>query len=129
MTGKTFEVTKFVSEELLAKAVGSGDVAVFATPMMIAMMEEAAAKCIVPMLEPGQTSVGTMMNTSHVAATPAGMQVRAVATVTGVDGRSVTFRVEAFDEAGLIGEGTHSRVIVNHNRFEEKAQAKLAGRA
>ena len=65
MIGKDFEVTKFVSEELLAKAVGSGDVAVFATPMMIAMMEEAAAKCIAPMLEPGQTSVVTMMNTSH----------------------------------------------------------------
>lgn len=129
MIGKDFEVTKFVSEELLAKAVGSGDVAVFATPMMIAMMEEAAAKCIAPMLEPGQTSVGTMMNTSHAAATPAGMQVRAVATVTEVDGRSITFRVEAFDEAGLIGEGTHSRVIVNRSRFEEKARSKLAGRA
>ena len=129
MIGKDFEVTKFVSEELLAKAVGSGDVAVFATPMMIAMMEEAAAKCIAPMLEPGQTSVGTMMNTSHAAATPAGMQVRAVATVTEVDGRSITFRVEAFDEAGLIGEGTHSRVIVNRSRFEEKARSKLAFRA
>lgn len=129
MIGKTFEVTKFVSEELLAKAVGSGDVAVFATPMMIAMMEEAAAKCIAPMLESDQTSVGTMMNTSHAAATPAGMQVRAVATVTDVDGRSVTFRVEAFDETGLIGEGTHGRVIVNRSRFEEKAQAKLASRA
>lgn len=129
MVGKQFEVAKTVSEELLAKSVGSGNVSVFATPMMIAMMEEAAAKCIAPLLEPGQTTVGTMINTSHIAATPAGMKVRAVATVTEVDGRNLTFHVEAFDEAGLIGEGVHSRVIVNRNRFEEKAQSKLQSKA
>lgn len=126
MLGATFEIKKQVTRELLACTVGSGDVEVFATPMMLALMEEAASKCIAPYLEPEQTSVGTMITASHTAATPENMQVRAVATVTAVNGKQVSFRVEAFDECGPIGEGAHERVIVNRARFAEKARAKKA---
>lgn len=104
-----------------ALQVGSGDVAVFATPMMIALMENAAAQCLKPFLEEGQTSVGTAIATSHVAATPVGMRVTATAKVIAVEGKKVDFTVTASDERGLIGEGTHSRVIVTKERFEQKA--------
>lgn len=119
------EVT--VTEELLACNVGSGVVAVYATPMMIAGMEGTAAASVAPYLENGQTTVGTQMNVSHVAATPAGMNVHFDTELVEIspNGKMLTFRVAAYDEAGLIGEGTHQRAIVAKERFEAKAQSKL----
>ena len=122
--------TKFVKEETvtaqkLAKAVGSGDVAVYATPMMIALMEGAAAACLGQFLDKGETSVGVLMNTTHCASTPQGMKVRAEAEITAAEGRTVTFSVKAYDEKELIGEAHHQRVVLGKERFEQKAQAKL----
>lgn len=116
-----------VDESLLARTVGSGSVAVFATPMMIAGLEKAAAESVQPQLEPGQTTVGTRMEVTHEAATPAGMRVWFETELIKVspNGRLLTFKVEARDEAGLIGQGTHQRAVVNAVRFEEKAAAKL----
>ena len=123
--GKKNEVSVTVTEQLLACHVGSGEVRVYATPMMISLMEQAASGCVKELLEEGQTTVGVNMNVSHVAATPCGMKVTASAEVTAWEGRSITFAVKAYDEAGLIGEGTHSRVVVTKERFEQKAQSKL----
>lgn len=121
--GKTERV---VTEDLLACNVGSGKVAVFATPMMIVGIENTAAGSVEGELAEGQTTVGTLMNMSHVAATPLGMRVRFETELTEIapNGRMLTFHVAAYDEAGLIGEGTHQRVIVDKARFEAKAQAK-----
>lgn len=118
----TKEIT--VTEDLLANHVGSGNVAVYATPMMLALMEGAAAELLSTWLEGDETSVGTRIESTHVAATPAGMKVTATAEVTAVQGRQVSFRISASDEAGLIGEGAHDRVVVYKARFEQKAQAK-----
>lgn len=119
-----------VNESLLARAVGSGSVAVFATPMMIAGLEKAAADSVQPQLEPGQTTVGTRMEVTHEAATPAGMRVWFETELIEVspNGRLLTFRVEARDEAGIIGRGTHQRAVVDAARFEQKAAGKLAAR-
>lgn len=124
--GKKYTITETVTEAALAKNVGSGCVEVFATPMMIALIEKTAAACVQEELPEGDSTVGTAINVSHVAATPAGMKVTATAEITAVEGRTVTFAVKAEDEKGLIGEGTHQRVIIHINRFNEKAKAKLA---
>ena len=118
---KKFTVTK----EQLACNVGSGLVSVFATPMMIAAIENTAAGSVAGELEEGRTTVG---NVSHVAATPEGMEVRIETELTEIapNGKILTFKVAAYDEAGLIGEGTHQRAIVAKERFEQKAQSKLA---
>lgn len=108
-----------------AKAMGSGSLEVFATPSMVAIMEKASTIALEPYLENGSTTVGTNMNVAHTSATPVGMKVTAEATVTNVDGREITFNVKAFDEVGLIGEGTHKRFIVYAEKFQSKANAKL----
>lgn len=123
--GMKAEVASLVEPEDTAEQVGSGSLKVFATPCMAAMMEGAACEAIAPALPEGQTSVGTMLNIEHLAATPVGMEVRAEAEVTAVEGRKLTFRVAAFDEKGEIGRGTHQRVIVNEQKFLEKAYDKL----
>ena len=123
--GTSFERKTRVTEEDTALAVGSGDVRVFATPMMMALMEGAAAQCLAQFLDEGKTSVGGNICSSHVAATPVGMEVRAVATITEVDGKKVKFSIEAYDEAGLIGKGEHLRIIVTKDRFEQGAYDKL----
>lgn len=116
-----------VTEELLANKVGSGLVAVYATPMMIAGIEGTAATSVAAELDEGKTTVGMQINVSHVAATPAGMKVRFETELTEIapNGKVLTFKVAAYDEKGLIGEGTHQRAIVDKARFEAKAQAKL----
>ena len=121
---KKFTVTK----EQLACNVGSGLVSVFATPMMIAAIENTAAGSVAGELEEGRTTVGTLVNVSHIAATPEGMEVRIETELTEIapNGKILTFKVAAYDEAGLIGEGTHQRAIVAKERFEQKAQSKLA---
>ena len=108
-----------------AKDVGSGDLLVYATPCMVALMEGAACEAISEALGENQTTVGTALNIEHISATPVGLEVRAEAEVTAVDGKVITFSVTAFDEAGEIGHGTHKRVIVNSQKFLEKAYNKL----
>ena len=108
----------------IATNVGSGRVEVFATPMMIALMEKAAILSVDPYLEKGQSTVGTLVNVSHVAATPVGMKVWAETEVIAIDRRKITFSVKAYDECGPIGEGTHERFIIDVEKFQEKARGK-----
>lgn len=122
--GHTLTETMIVKEHDLAVHVGSGSVEVLATPMMIAWMEHAAAACLSTFLEDGETSVGVMMNTTHDAATPCGMKVEVVAEITAIDRKKVCFHVVAKDETDTIGIATHERVVVNQEKFEQRAKAK-----
>ena len=115
-----------VTDEHTAPFVGSGRVRVLATPVMINLFEAAALAAIEHLLPEGHQSLGTHLDVSHLAATPVGMLVTAIAEVTAVDGRVVTFRVSARDERDLIGEGRHNRVIVNVAKFDMRVQAKIA---
>ena len=123
--GMKGEASTLVEREDTAKEVGSGDLLVYATPCMVALMEGAACEAIADALSDTQTTVGTMLNIEHVSATPVGLEVRAEATVTEVDGKVITFDVKAFDEAGEIGRGTHKRVVIQAQKFLEKAYNKL----
>lgn len=116
-----------VTEALLANQVGSGLVAVYATPMMVAGMEGTAAESVQALLEPGKTTVGMHLDVSHESATPLGMKVRFETELVDIasNGKILTFRVAAFDEAGPIGHGTHKRAVVDRARFEQKAGGKL----
>lgn len=117
-------ITKTVTPELTAKAVGSGEVNVFATPMMIALMEQAAYTAVGESLPEGYTTVGTHMDSTHLAATPVGMEVRAEAKLIEVDNKKLVFSVEAYDEKECIGKGVHTRFAVDSVRFHTKAEAK-----
>ena len=108
-----------------AKEVGSGDLLVYATPCMVALMEGAACEAIAEALKETETTVGTMLNIEHSSATPVGLEVRAEAAVINVEGKVITFEVAAFDEIGEIGRGIHKRVIVNAQKFLDKAYSKL----
>ena len=123
--GMKGEVQSFVEREDTAAEVGSGSLLVYATPCMVALMEGAACEAIEEALAEGQTTVGTALNIEHISATPVGLDVRAEATVTAVDGKVITFEVKAFDEAGEIGRGTHKRVIINAQKFLDKTYNKL----
>jgi fluoroacetyl-CoA thioesterase len=114
-----------VGDEHTAPRVGSGRVRVLATPVMINMMEAAALDAIENLLPPGYQSLGTHLSIGHYAATPVGMRLRANAEVTKIDGRNVEFRVEAHDDRDRVGDGTHTRVIVNVERFDARVQRKL----
>ena len=114
-----------VEQEDTAKIVGSGDLLVYATPCMVALMEGAACESIAPFLAQGESSVGTMMQVHHTSATPVGMEVRAESEVTAVEGRKVTFTIHAYDEAGEIGNAIHERAIIKTDRFLEKTYDKL----
>ncbi len=107
-----------------ALTMGSGEMEVFATPAMVALMEEAAVNCVKELLGPQETSVGIKMEVSHSAATPLGMSVRAEALLQNVEGRKLTFQVTAFDSREKIGEGRHERFVVNRERFLSKVQEK-----
>ena len=122
--GLAAEETATVVEALLATRLGSGSVEVYATPAMVALMESAAVATIHPLLPEGQTSVGIALDVRHLAATPPGQQVRARAEVVEVDGRRVTFSVRAWDERELIGEGTHTRYLIDVARFMQRVQSK-----
>ena len=115
-----------VGDEHTAPRVGSGRVRVLATPVMINLMEAAALDAIERLLPPGQQSLGTHLNVGHYAATPVGMGLRASAVVTKIEGRTIEFRVEAFDDKERVGDGTHTRVVVNVERFDQLVQRKLA---
>jgi len=123
--GMKAEVATLAEREDTAKEVGSGDLLVYATPCMVALMEGAACEAIAEALSDTHTTVGTALNIEHISATPVGLEVRAEAQVTAVEGKVITFDVKAFDEAGEIGRGTHKRVIVNSQKFLEKAYNKL----
>ena len=123
--GMKGEVFTTVEREDTAKEVGSGSLLVYATPCMIALMEGAACEAIEQAMDDSKTTVGTELNIRHLSATPVGLEVRAEATVTAVEGKTITFEVRAFDEAGEIGSGTHKRVVVPTQKFLEKAYGKL----
>ena len=116
-TGLTGEMTTIVVHENTAAAVGAGGVEVFGTPMMIALMENAAWRAVADSLDEGQVTVGTVVNVRHLGATPIGQQVRATATLVEIDNRRLLFNVEAYDETQKIGEGQHERYIVHLDRF------------
>ena len=113
-----------VTDNLTAKSVGSGELNVYATPAMIALTEETAWKSVARELDPGQGTVGTRLDISHLSATPVGMKVRCETELIEIDRRKLVFRVNVFDEAGKIGEGTHERFIVENEKFQSKADAK-----
>src|ERR1700681_4472040 len=119
--------TLTVTDDHTAARMGSGRAPVLATPMMIALMEAAAVECVEGVLPEGQESLGTSIEIEHIAATPVGMIGAARAELRHVDGRRLTFDVEARDERELIGKGRHTRVLVDSARFRAKAQAKAGG--
>ncbi len=123
--GQKFTVESMVTPETTAKAAGSGGLLVYGTPYMIALMEKAACECVQNALEEGQSTVGTMLNIQHTSATPVGMEVRAEAVLTAVDGRKLTFTVTAYDEKGEIGRGEHERFIIQEEKFLAKTYDKL----
>ncbi len=114
----------FVHEENTARHLGSGNVAVLATPEMVRLMEKAAVAAVDHLLPDGYRTVGVEVDVRHLAATPVGMRVRAQAELAAVEGRKLTFRVEAFDEVERIGEGEHKRAIIDLERFTERVEAK-----
>ena len=115
-----------VGVEHTAPSIGSGAIPVLGTPVMINLMEGAALAAVEHLLPAGHQSLGIHLDVRHIAATPIGMRVRATAELTSVDGRTLTFRVEARDERETIGDGTHQRVVVNVARFDQRVQAKAS---
>ena len=115
--GMTGEATTTVVHENTAAAVGAGGVEVFGTPMMVALMENAAWRTVAPHLEEGYVTVGTAVNIRHLAATPIGQKVRAEAELIEIDGRRLVFKVEAYDARQKIGDGQHERFIVKLDKF------------
>ena len=107
-----------------AKALGSGGAEVFATPRMIALMENAAYTAVQPAMAQGQSTVGTAINAKHIAATPIGLKVWAVATLCEIDRKKLTFTIEAYDETELIGTAVHERFIIDEEKFADKANKK-----
>jgi fluoroacetyl-CoA thioesterase len=124
--GLTGTAEMVVGEQHTAPRVGSGRIRVLATPVMINLIEAAALAAVEQSLPEEHQSLGTRLDVSHVAATPVGMRVRATAQVVGVEGRTIRFHVRAEDEFDLIGEGTHERVVVNLERFDERVREKAA---
>ena len=123
--GLKSRIVEEVIDDSTALSIGSGSLPVFAAPKMVALMEKASCKAIEAALNEGLTSVGTLVNVEHLSATPKGMKVTVESVVTAVDKRKVCFEVVAFDEAGIIGKGTHERFIVDSERFLAKTNAKL----
>ena len=122
--GITGKQTITVTEEKTAQAMGSGTLPVFATPAMIALLENTASKSVEAKLDEGAGTVGTLINVKHVAATPVGMDVTCETKLVEVDRKRLVFEVKAYDAAGVIGEGTHERFIIDNERFLAKAEAK-----
>lgn len=121
--------TLTVAPDHTAPRVGSGRIAVLATPVMINVIEAAALAAIEHLLPEGHQSLGIHLDVRHFAATPVGLTVTATAEVTAVEGRTITFRVEARDDREPIGDGTHQRVVVNVDRFDQRVQRKSNGAA
>ncbi len=117
-----------VTENNTARAMGSGALEVFSTPSMLALMEAAASGSVAPYLDEGCGTVGTRVEIRHTSATPLGMTVRCESELTEIDGRRLVFSVAAYDDSGLIGEGTHERFIIQESKFMEKALRKKEAR-
>lgn len=113
--------TLIVTQEITAKALGSGSLEVFATPAMVALMEKTAAESVQPFLEEGWGTVGISISVKHSAPTPVGMTATCESTLVEVDGRRIVFELVAGDERGIIGTGTHERFIINNEKFMQKA--------
>ena len=114
-----------VTEELCANAWGSGGLQVYATPAMIALMENTAWASVEPCMEEGRSTVGTKLDVSHLSASPVGAHITCESELIEVDGRRLVFRVRASDDAGLIGEGLHERFIINTEKFMARTEGKL----
>lgn len=123
--GMKGQVSTLVEREDTAAEVGSGSLLVYATPCMVALMEGAACEAISAAIPEEKTSVGIELAISHISATPVGMEVRAEAEVTAVEGSIITFQVTAYDESGKIGEGIHKRAVITSQKFLDKTYAKL----
>ncbi len=122
--GITNRLTQTVTDQMTADRVGSGLAKVFATPMMIALMEKTCADSVAPLLPEGQSTVGTHINVSHCSATPVGLDVWCDSELIEVDRRRLLFTVKAYDPCGLIGEGQHERFIVDNARFQANTENK-----
>ena len=120
--GTSYTATTTVNSTNTAAALGSGDMDVFATPAMVALMENAAMNAVAPLLSDGQTTVGTQITTSHIKASALGATITATAVLTAVEGRSLTFEITARDGENIIGEGSHTRFIVDRERFLSKVK-------
>lgn len=117
--------TVTVNETNTAATMGSGELAVFATPAMLALMEACAAESVKPYLDADSSTVGISANIQHIAATPVGMTVTCESELIEIDGRKLVFKLTARDESGLAGEGTHERFIISKEKFLNKTYAKL----
>ena len=120
--GLKYESQTVVSTTNTAKTLGSGDMEVFATPAMIALMENAAMMAVAPHLDEGASTVGIEMATSHIKASPIGASITASAELISAEGRKLSFKVKAWDEQGVIGEGNHTRFVVDRERFLSKVK-------
>ena len=118
------QLRQTVTDQMTADRVGSGLAQVFATPMMIALMEKTCADSVAPLLPEGQSTVGTHIDVSHCSATPVGMDVWCDSELIEVDRRRLLFSVKAYDPCGLIGEGNHERFIVDNERFQQRTDSK-----
>lgn len=114
-----------VTADKTAEAMGSGILPVFATPAMVALMENTAAESVEALLPEGSTSVGTLINVKHLSADPVGAEVRCESELVEVDGRKLTFEIKVFDREGLVGEAYHERFVIDKERFMDKVQKKL----
>ena len=122
--GTEYTLEAEVLESMTARQMGSGQAEVLATPSLLALMEQAAWKSVAPMLEEGQSTVGTFAALKHLAATPPGMRVRVTSRLTAVDRRKLSFFIEAFDAAEKIAEAEHERFVIDSAKFMAKAESK-----
>jgi fluoroacetyl-CoA thioesterase len=125
LIGLSATTTQTVTEDMLAKNVGSGTVLVFSTPSLILLLEKTAVAALDGKLEAGKTTVGSGLDVTHLAATPIGMEVKGSAEVIAVEGRKVIFKVSAEDGQESIAEGSHTRFIVDEAKFQDRANSKL----
>lgn len=123
--GMKYKCSERVTEEKTAAAVGSGKLAVYATPAMIALMEKTAMLSVADELDEGCGTVGAMLNAEHIAPSPVGMTITCEGRLTAIDGRRLSFELTAYDEKGIIGTATHCRFIIDNVKFMNKALAKL----
>ena len=114
-----------VTPDKTAEAMGSGTLPVFATPAMVALMENTAAESVEALLPEGSTSVGTLINVKHLSADPVGAEVTCESELTEIDGRKLTFEIKVFDREGVVGEAYHERFVIDRARFMDKVQKKL----
>ena len=124
-TGIKGKLQRIVTQENTAREMGSGELDVFATPAMIALIEETAWRSVSDALSPGEGTVGTKLDVSHISATPVGLTVTCETELVQVDRKRLVFQAVVYDESGKIGEGTHDRFIVQNEKFMEKANAKI----